>query len=114
MTRRDRGAKAGILEQHKASSPKQRRVEPDPTRDCAKYNAKTVGTGQNSRLGAGLGAAGLASGFAASHFGRICGLGRTGVGSGLGEMNAVARRRVVSVGVEKMDEGTRLGRAGSL
>jgi hypothetical protein len=57
----------------------------------------------NSRLGAGLGAAGLASGFAASHFGRV---------GWVGELEVVERVRglealvvVRYVGVECRDDG---------
>jgi hypothetical protein len=45
------------------------------------------GNGQNSRLGAGLGAAGLASGFASSHFDGVDGIGFLGWVSVVVEMS---------------------------
>lgn len=57
-------------------------------------------------MGAGLGAAGLASGLAASHFERVWGLGVV-LGVGRGGVKKDARRAVAGVGaawrVETMD-----------
>lgn len=66
----------------------------------------------NLRLGAGLGAAGLASGFAASHFCEVEFVVKLGDRSGLVEREAGAGLGAWSVG--KMDEGRTSGRGGCL